>query len=85
VLRPRQGLGRARIDAAHALRLVQDSGGNVSVAARRASLPRSTMRDLLRRAESSTAADPGVTQAVYGSAYDGEAWMDAAEKLRSYR
>jgi len=53
VLRSRRGPRRAggsRLDAEAAQALVRELGGNVSAAARRAGLPRSTFRDLLRRA-----------------------------------
>jgi DNA-binding NtrC family response regulator len=43
--------GRARkLDPYQAMRIFEETGGNVSEAARRADLPRTTMRDLLRTA-----------------------------------
>ncbi len=50
VLAERASLQRRRITPADALRVFEDVGGNMSAAARRAELPRSTMRDLLRAA-----------------------------------
>ena len=41
---------RRRVTAADALRVFEEVGGNISAAARRAEVPRSTMRDLLRAA-----------------------------------
>jgi len=43
---------RPSLGPQHAVRLVRESGGNVSLAARKARMPRSTFRDLLRAAES---------------------------------
>jgi DNA-binding NtrC family response regulator len=50
VLAERASLPRRRLTPTDALRVFEDVGGNVSAAARRASVPRSTMRDLLRAA-----------------------------------
>ncbi len=49
VLAERSGRAR-RIEADEALRIFEEAGRNVSAAARRADLPRTTMRDLLRSA-----------------------------------
>jgi len=49
VLAERTGRAR-RIEAGEALRIFEEAGRNVSAAARRADLPRTTMRDLLRSA-----------------------------------
>jgi DNA-binding NtrC family response regulator len=49
VLAERSGRTR-RIEAGEALRIFEEAGRNVSAAARRADLPRTTMRDLLRSA-----------------------------------
>ena len=49
VLAERSGRAR-RIQVGDALRIFEETGRNVSAAARRADLPRSTMRDLLRTA-----------------------------------
>ncbi len=50
VLGSREAFGRKRMDAAEALRVFEECGYNVSAAARKAELPRTTMRDLLRQA-----------------------------------
>ncbi len=50
VLGSRESVARKRIDAAEALRVFEECQFNVSAAARRADLPRTTMRDLLRQA-----------------------------------
>jgi len=50
VLAERMTRSRARVAPAEALRIFEEAGQNVSAAARRAALPRSTMRDLLRAA-----------------------------------
>ncbi len=50
ILVDRLALARRRLAPAEALRIFEEAGGNVSAAARRAALPRSTMRDLLRAA-----------------------------------
>jgi transcriptional regulator with AAA-type ATPase domain len=50
VLAERLQAGRRRVDPADALRLFEEEGRNVSAAARRAGVPRTTMRDLLRAA-----------------------------------
>jgi DNA-binding NtrC family response regulator len=50
VLVDRLARARKRLVPAEALRIFEEVGGNVSAAARRAALPRSTMRDLLRAA-----------------------------------
>jgi DNA-binding NtrC family response regulator len=47
VLRAREEAGRKKLDPAEARRIFEEVGFNVSAAARRADLPRSTMRDLL--------------------------------------
>ncbi|HVY46343.1 MAG TPA: sigma 54-dependent Fis family transcriptional regulator [Minicystis sp.] len=52
VFAERAGRARRRLGPDEALRLFEDCGRNVSAAARRAELPRSTMRDLLRAARS---------------------------------
>jgi transcriptional regulator of acetoin/glycerol metabolism len=49
-LAAREGATRQRVAPGEALRICEETGGNVSAAARRAGLPRSTMRDLLRSA-----------------------------------
>jgi MoxR-like ATPase len=49
-LAAREGATRQRVAPGEALRIYEETGGNVSAAARRAGLPRSTMRDLLRTA-----------------------------------
>jgi transcriptional regulator of acetoin/glycerol metabolism len=49
VLAERSGRVR-RIEAGEALRIFEEVGRNVSAAARRADVPRTTMRDLLRTA-----------------------------------
>jgi DNA-binding NtrC family response regulator len=48
ILAERLDQARKRIVPAEALRIFEEAGRNVSAAARRAALPRSTMRDLLR-------------------------------------
>jgi transcriptional regulator with AAA-type ATPase domain len=50
VLAERASVPRRRLTPGDALRVFEDAGRNVSAAARRAELPRSTMRDLLRAA-----------------------------------
>jgi hypothetical protein len=50
LLAARSGQARPRLEPDVALHLVREAGGNVSAAARRASIPRSTLRDLLREA-----------------------------------
>ncbi|MEJ7734614.1 MAG: sigma 54-interacting transcriptional regulator [Polyangiaceae bacterium] len=50
VLAARTRAGRHRVGPGEALRIYEEAGRNVSAAARRAQLPRSTMRDLLRAA-----------------------------------
>lgn len=50
ILGERVHASRRRLTPSDALRVFEDVGGNVSAAARRAELPRSTMRDLLRAA-----------------------------------
>jgi transcriptional regulator with GAF, ATPase, and Fis domain len=47
VLHAREEAGRRKIDSTEALRVFEEAGFNVSEAARRADLPRTTMRDLL--------------------------------------
>jgi DNA-binding NtrC family response regulator len=51
VIVERASSGRRRLSPEDAVRLFEQEGRNVSAAARRAALPRSTMRDLLRAAE----------------------------------
>jgi DNA-binding NtrC family response regulator len=50
VIDERASSGRRRISPGDAVRLFEQEGRNVSAAARRAALPRSTMRDLLKAA-----------------------------------
>jgi transcriptional regulator of acetoin/glycerol metabolism len=50
VLRDRAG-ARGSVEPQQARRLLVETGGNVSAAARRARVPRSTFRDVLRAAE----------------------------------
>jgi DNA-binding NtrC family response regulator len=47
-------VARRRIEPAEALRIYEEAGRNASAAARRAALPRSTLRDLLRAARGSS-------------------------------
>jgi DNA-binding NtrC family response regulator len=51
VLAERRAPLRRRVDPHAAVRLLEETGGNVSAAARAASLPRSTLRSMLRSAE----------------------------------
>jgi DNA-binding NtrC family response regulator len=64
VLAERSGRAR-RIEAGEALRIFEEAGRNVSAAARRADLPRTTMRDLLRSA--GVSAWPRRPDGTYGS------------------
>ena len=50
VLGAREPVGRRKLDPNEARRLLEECGFNVSAAARRADMPRSSLRDLLRQA-----------------------------------
>jgi DNA-binding NtrC family response regulator len=54
VLADRVSVARRRIPPALALHFLEETGGNISAAARRADVPRSTLRDLLRAARASS-------------------------------
>jgi len=59
ILAERSAAGRPRLCPTEALRIFEEVGRNVSAAARRAELPRSTMRDLLRAAARRMPEDEG--------------------------
>ncbi len=63
VLADRAEAARRRLRPTDALRFFEEAGHNVSAAARRAALPRSTMRDLLRAAGVSAAPRAGACEA----------------------